>query len=159
MIDINMLSDRFSVRRLNDSNADDILDFCRKNTLYYQYCDAEASKEQVLNDMHITPPGVDMSDKYYVGFFNNEEMVAVLDLIDGYPEPDIGYIGFFMMNKDLLRDTDSLLREETDLRKLVLQKGYDTVIADRSLMPLLEGLPVRLLHLPHFAVSGEQSLP
>ena len=24
MIDINMLSDRFSVRRLNDSNADDI---------------------------------------------------------------------------------------------------------------------------------------
>ena len=67
--------------------------------------------------------------------------------------------GFFMMNKDLLRDTDSLLREETDLRKLVLQKGYDTVIADRSLMPLLEGLPVRLLHLPHFAVSGEQSLP
>ena len=67
--------------------------------------------------------------------------------------------GFFMMNKDLLRDTDSFLREETDLRKLVLQKGYDTVIADRSLMPLLEGLPVRLLHLPHFAVSGEQSLP
>ena len=101
MIDINMLSDRFSVRRLNDLNADDILDFCRKNTLYYQYCDAEASKEQVLNDMHITPPGVDMSDKYYVGFFNNEEMVAVLDLIDGYPEPDIGYIGFFMMNAAL----------------------------------------------------------
>ena len=72
MIDINMLSNQFRVRRLDDSNADDILDFCRKNTLYYQYCDAETSKEQVLNDMHITPPGVDISDKYYAGFFNEE---------------------------------------------------------------------------------------
>jgi ribosomal protein S18 acetylase RimI-like enzyme len=54
-----------------------------------------------LNDLHITPPGVDIADKYYVGFFNGEEMVAVLDLIDGYPEPAIGYIGFFMMNAAL----------------------------------------------------------
>ena len=101
MIDITMLSNQYSVRRLDDSDADGILDFCRKNTLYYQYCGAETSKELVLNDLHITPPGVDMADKYYVGFFNDEEMVAVLDLIDGYPEPDIGYIGFFMMNAAL----------------------------------------------------------
>ena len=101
MIDISMLSNLYSVRRLDDSDADDILEFCRKNTLYYQYCGAEISKDQVLNDLHITPPGVDMADKYYVGFFNGEEMVAVLDLIDGYPEPDIGYIGFFMMNAAL----------------------------------------------------------
>ena len=50
MIDINMLSDRFSVRRLNDSNADDILDFCRKNTLYDQYCGADASHWRVGSD-------------------------------------------------------------------------------------------------------------
>ena len=101
MIDISMLSNQYSVRLLDDSDADDILDFCRGNTLYYQYCGAETSKEQVLNDLHITPPGVDIADKYYVGFFNDEEMVAVLNLIDGYPEPDIGYIGFFMMNAAL----------------------------------------------------------
>ena len=101
MIDISMLSNLYSVRRLDDSDADDILEFCRKNTLYYQYCGAEISKDQVLNDLHITPPGVDIADKYYVGFFDGEEMAAVLDLIDGYPEPDIGYIGFFMMNAAL----------------------------------------------------------
>jgi ribosomal protein S18 acetylase RimI-like enzyme len=98
MIDISMLSNQYIIRRLNDSDTDDILDFCQKNTMYYQYCGAEISKDQVLNDLHITPPGVDIADKYYVGFFNGEEMVAVLDLIDGYPEPAIGYIGFFMMN-------------------------------------------------------------
>ncbi len=101
MLDISMLSKTYSIRRLDESDADDILDFCRENTLYYQYCRAETSKEQVLKDLHITPPGVEITDKYYVGFFNSREMVAVLDLIDGYPESDIGYIGFFMMNASL----------------------------------------------------------
>ena len=60
-----------------------------------------------------------------------------------------------MMKQDLLQDGDSRLREETDLRSLVQERGYDTVIADRSLAPVLAGLPVRLIHLPHFAVSGD----
>ena len=98
MIDISMLSNQYSIRRLNDSDADDILEFCQKNSLYYQYCGAEISKDQVLSDLHITPPGIEKSDKYYVSFLNGEEMVAVLDLIDGYPKPDIGYIGLFIMN-------------------------------------------------------------
>jgi GNAT superfamily N-acetyltransferase len=110
-------------------------------------------------DMAALPPRKAVEDKYYLGFYEEDRLIAVMDLILGFPKEETAFVGFFMMNKDLLRDTDSLLREETDLRKLVLQKGYDTVIADRSLMPLLEGLPVRLLHLPHFAVSGEQSLP
>ena len=113
MIDISMLSNQYIIRRLNDSDTDDILDFCQKNTMYYQYCGAEISKDQVLNDLHITPPGVDIADKYYVGFFNGEEMVAVLDLIDGYPEPAIGYIGFFMMNAALQGKQTRIIRRQT----------------------------------------------
>lgn len=66
--------------------------------------------------------------------------------------------GFFTMNKELLRGEDTLLREESDLRALVQEKGFDCVIADRALEPVLAGLPVRVIHLPHFAVSGEYRL-
>ena len=69
MIDISMLSNHYIIRRLNDSDTDDILDFCQKNTMYYQYCGAEISKDQVLNDLHITPPGVDIADKILCGLF------------------------------------------------------------------------------------------
>ena len=62
--------------------------------------------------------------------------------------------GFFLMNRDLIREYDWALREEIDLRGIVLEKGYDLVIADRSFAPLLNGLDVTLIHLPHFAVSG-----
>ena len=101
MIELSKLSNSYEVRRLGDPDAEDILAFCRKNTLFYQYCGAEATKEQILRDLHLTPPGVDASDKYYVGFFQKEKLIAVLDLIDGYPESDMGFIGFFMINAEL----------------------------------------------------------
>ncbi len=65
--------------------------------------------------------------------------------------------GFFMMLPGLQKADDIRLREETDLRALVQERHYDNVITDRSLTPILAGLPVRLYHLPHFAVSGEQN--
>ena len=46
-----------------------------------------------------TPPGIPQEKKYFIGFFENETLVAVMDLIDGYPKPKTAYIGFFMMNQ------------------------------------------------------------
>ena len=100
MMDISALSRRYRVRRMDDSDADSILELCRGNTQYYLYCQAEPSREQILSDLHITPPGIDPSDKYYVGFYEGNTLVAVMDLIDGYPAPGTAFIGFFMMRKE-----------------------------------------------------------
>ena len=100
MIDISGLSSLYDVRKLDDSDADGILRLCMGNPQFYQYCRAEPSKEQVLKDLRITPPGIDRELKYFVGFSLGNELIAVMDLIDGYPEPEICYIGFFMMNKE-----------------------------------------------------------
>jgi len=101
MIEISKISSSYDIRRLDDSDVDSILSFCQKNTQYYEYCEAEPTREQVINDLHMTPPGIGLSEKYYIGFYQKETLVAVMDLIDGYPEPDSAFIGFFMMNKDL----------------------------------------------------------
>jgi len=101
MFDMTKLSSRYSVRLMDDSDADDILAFCLKNTQYYQYCGKQPSRELILNDLRVTPPGVPASSKYYVGFYDGDLLVAVLDLIDGYPERCNAFIGFFMMNRQL----------------------------------------------------------
>lgn len=101
MLDISRFSSRYEVRVLHFSDVDDILILCQGNTQFYQYCEADPSIEQIKRDMSITPPEIDMSLKYYVGFYQEHGLVAVMDLIDGYPEPDAAYIGFFMMNKQL----------------------------------------------------------
>ena len=101
MIELSKISRTYDVRRLDDSDVDIILSLCQKNTQFYEFCEAEPTREQVLNDLHITPPGIGMADKYYIGFYKDETLIAIMDLIDGYPEAAIVFIGFFMMNKDL----------------------------------------------------------
>ena len=62
---------------------------------------------------------------------------------------------FFTMRSGLMKPGDTRLREEMDLRSLIEERKYDVLVADKVFAPLLEGLPVRLVPLPHFAVSGK----
>lgn len=101
MFDISKFTRRYDIRYLRDSDADDILAFCLQNQQYYQYCGKQPSRSLILNDLHVTPPGVEASAKYYVGFYDGAALVAVLDLIDGYPKEDIAYLGFFMVAQQL----------------------------------------------------------
>ncbi|MBQ1771538.1 MAG: GNAT family N-acetyltransferase [Clostridia bacterium] len=98
MIDIRKLSSCYAVRYLKDSDVEDILDLCLGNPKFYMYTAAHHEREEIQNDMRMTPPGTDPTAKHYVGFFRERDLVAVMDLIDGYPSPETAYIGFFMMN-------------------------------------------------------------
>ena len=99
MIDISKLSARFQVRRMDDADADEILALCRQNTQYYRYCGKRPSRELIISDLHLTPPDMPASAKYYVGFYDGSVLAAVMDLIEGYPDEDAAFIGFFMMNR------------------------------------------------------------
>ena len=101
MLEPSALSDRYAVRPLGPGDADSVLALCRENTQFYEYCQAEPTREQVLDDMRLRPPGVAPSDKYYLGFYDGDVLAAVMDVVDGYPEPDIAFIGFFMMRRAL----------------------------------------------------------
>ena len=100
MMDITRLSSLYDIRVLDDSDVDEILRLYRQNPLFYKYTDARPTREQVLHDMTITPPGITQKDKYFFGYFENRTLIAVMDLVDGYPMPEIAFIGLFMMNTD-----------------------------------------------------------
>ncbi|MBR0374637.1 MAG: GNAT family N-acetyltransferase [Mogibacterium sp.] len=121
MLEISKLSSKYAIRRLDDTDVDSILALCEGNTQYYQYCEAEPTREQILSDLHITPPGIEPQDKYYVGFYQGESLAAVMDLVDGYPEPDVAYIGFFMMDKALQgrQIGSAIIREAAEYLKSV----------------------------------------
>lgn len=100
-IEIKKLSTKYDVRKLNTDDVEMIFNFCKSNTQYYEYCGKEPSIELIESDLKITPPGIPLEQKYYVGFFENGKLIAIMDLIDGYPNSDYVYIGFFMMNSEL----------------------------------------------------------
>ena len=100
-IDINKFSKNYNVRKLNYNDVEMIYSFCKSNTQYYEYCGKEPSIELIERDLEITPPDFPIEQKYYVGFFERDNLVAIMDLEDGYPDEDYAYIGFFMMNSEL----------------------------------------------------------
>lgn len=97
-MDLTQLSKKYKCRRLNDTDIDAIYALCVRNSLYYEYCPPDVTKESIAKDMLALPPNVDPGQKYYMGFFAEDRLVAVLDLIDDYPQQDIAYIGFFMVD-------------------------------------------------------------
>ena len=97
---IQEITNKFCVKKLNKENIEAILTLCEKNELFYQYHPPMATKESILDDLNALPPNKDMKDKYYLGFYKEETLVAVLDLILDFPEEKTAYIGFFMMEAE-----------------------------------------------------------
>lgn len=100
-IELRMLSKIYNVRKLNIDDVEMIYNFCKRNTQYYEYCGKDLSVELIEHDIKAAPPGIPMEQKYYVGFFENSKLIAIMDLIDGYPNSNCVFIGFFMMNSEL----------------------------------------------------------
>ena len=128
MIELAKLSRDYAVRRLSEQDADEILALMRGNPQFYRYCGRQNTREELLTDLRLTPPGVEWERKYYVGLFDAEGLAAVLDLIDGYPDGDTAFIGFFMMNRQLQgrRIGSSIIQDlclylkETGLKRVLL---------------------------------------
>lgn len=95
-MDVSNFSSRFTVRPLTEADVDAVCALCAGNPLYYQFCPPPVTRETVLGDMEALPPGKTKEDKYYVGFFDRDRLVAVMDFIHGTPKSDIAFIGFFM---------------------------------------------------------------
>lgn len=95
-----ILSNTFDVRRLGEEDVGPIYDLCCKHEIFYQYHPPFVTRESIREDMRALPPGKDYGDKYYIGFFEEEALVAIMDVILAYPEEDIAFIGLFMINSE-----------------------------------------------------------
>jgi RimJ/RimL family protein N-acetyltransferase len=93
------LSRKYIVRILTESDVAAVYALCEENPLYYQYCPPFVTPDSIRTDMKALPPRKTMEDKYYLGFYGGETLVAVMDLILGFPNEETAFVGFFMMNK------------------------------------------------------------
>ena len=91
------LSTEYFVRKLNDNDIDRIYNLCQGNTLFYRFHPPVATRESIAEDMRALAPGKGYDDKFYIGFFQNDNLAAVMDLICGYPGDKVAYIGLFMV--------------------------------------------------------------
>lgn len=99
-MEIKELSSKYQVRKMTAQDIDIIYELSIGNPMFYKYCPPYVTRESISDDMSALPPGNSVDDKAYVGYFSNNELIAVMDLIFSYPNKNTAWIGLFMMNQD-----------------------------------------------------------
>lgn len=100
-MDIHYLSNQYRVRNLLPTDAEIVYKALKENTIFYKHHPPMVTVESILEDMKALPPNKGYEDKHYIGFFNNDVLVAVMDLIEHYPQQGTALLGFFAMNSNL----------------------------------------------------------
>lgn len=99
-MNIKKLATHYIIRKLAESDLEMIYQLACENELYYKHCPPFVTRDSIRQDMCALPPGKSLDDKYYIGFFDEERLIAIMDLIDGYPDADTAYIGLFMVDQE-----------------------------------------------------------
>ena len=100
-LQINQISSKYAVKELTETDIDEIYELELGNPLYYRYCPPAVTRESVLKEMKALPPKKTYEDKYYIGFWDKEKLIAIMDLIVEYPNEDTAFIGLFMLEKSV----------------------------------------------------------
>ncbi|MDU4752827.1 MAG: GNAT family N-acetyltransferase, partial [Clostridium butyricum] len=99
-MNISELSLKYQIRKLDDKDIDLIYTLSIGNPKFYKYCPPYVTKESIHEDMNMLPPNKSKEDKFYIGFFDNHILVAVMDLIINFPDNKTAFIGLFMMEQE-----------------------------------------------------------
>ncbi|MCQ2446389.1 MAG: GNAT family N-acetyltransferase [Clostridia bacterium] len=91
---------------------------------YYDYIHEIPTVESLTAVISELPDGVGEKDKFFVGFYEKDKLVAVMDLITGYPESDDAFIGWFMVDAAMHRQGIGS-RIFADVRAAMKGQGYD----------------------------------
>ena len=104
-LNIETLAADYNVRRITEADIGDVYTLCKENRMYYRYIHEKPSTKRLTEVMTVLPEGKELGDKYFVGFYDRktDELVAIMDIICGYPEESSAYIGWFMVSAELQR--------------------------------------------------------
>ena len=96
---IESISKEYKIKRIKEADIPEVYALCKNNPLFYQYCPPFVTIESIKEDLMALPKGKTLEDKYYIGFYKNKLLVAVMDLITGYPNAETAFLGFFMLDQ------------------------------------------------------------
>ena len=100
-MDPELLSTEYRVKRIDTVDIPKVFALCKGNPLYYQHCPPPITVESIQEDLIALPKGKTLEDKYYLGFYKDDSLVAVMDLICRYPNAETAFIGFFVVDQQM----------------------------------------------------------
>lgn len=95
---IGILSGEYAVRELTKADVPEMLRVAQSNPLFYQYMRPDPTAENLAADLTALPPRRTLADKHFFGWFDGDELVAMMDLIACHPDVHKAFIGWFIVD-------------------------------------------------------------
>ncbi len=126
-LNIETLSTQYKVRNITASDISPVYRLAKSNAKYYEYLGTVPTRESLTEVISELPEGAARNCKHFVGFYNADDvLVAIMDLITGYPESDDAFIGWFMVDGEMQgRGIGSGIF--ADVRAAMKAAGYDYI--------------------------------
>ena len=126
-LNIETLSTQYRVRNITASDISPVYRLAKSNAKYYEYLGTVPTRESLTEVISELPEGAARNCKHFVGFYNTDDvLVAIMDLITGYPESDDAFIGWFMVDGEMQgRGIGSGIF--ADVRAAMKAAGYDYI--------------------------------
>ena len=99
-ISLRDLSNEFDVKPLSERQAGQILKLMQSNPEFFRFEPPKPSLRSVKTDMVRVPPHILLDQKFYLGYYQGDQLVAILDLILDYPKEMQAWIGLLMVAQD-----------------------------------------------------------
>ncbi len=126
-LDVQTLSSAFEVRALGSEDLPEVFALARSNRVYYRYLGERPTKANLTALIARLPEGAEPQAKHFVGFYDEDGyLVAVTDLVCGWPSEAEAFVGWFMVAADMQRQgIGSQL--VADLRAALEAQGFKRV--------------------------------
>ena len=116
----------YDLKVLNEDDLKDIYDLCKKNREYYKCIRINPTLDNVKEILNDIPPKSSKDKKNCIGLYLKNKLVAILYLIEDYPNNDSCFIGLLIIDVDYQgkgRGKDIT----TSLIKTVKENGYKRI--------------------------------
>ena len=101
-LDIKAFSSEYDVRRITENDISAVYKLCRENKHFFRYLGRVATKES-LTEVISNVSDSSKSGKYFVGFWDDDKLIAIADIIVGYPESNNAFIGWYVVEGNMQR--------------------------------------------------------
>ena len=127
-LDVQTLSSAYTTQTLESADIPEVFALARSNRVYYRYLGERPSKAHLTALITQLPEGATPAGKHFVGFRDEDGyLVAVMDLVCGWPEARDAFVGWFMVAADMQRQgVGSQL--VADLRAALEAAGYTRIM-------------------------------
>ncbi|MCQ2359229.1 MAG: GNAT family N-acetyltransferase [Phascolarctobacterium sp.] len=97
-MDVRSFSTEYEVRTILPEDSEDIYKLGKLNLKYYQSMHNLPAAESLTEFISRLPQQSKDQDRYLVGFYDEANLLAVMEIITGHPQEDAAFIGWFMVD-------------------------------------------------------------